>query len=185
MRFLGIVGVLAAGSWLAACGDGDASATVGDAISWKVTGQGVHASHTQKNVKQKFKVTCSRTSAGLNFTIEDPGYPGDGSGNVANAMRPGGVIEVRNANPGGGNCNVTVKDAESYGGVYISYIGACGASCTLNGGFGVQGWDFSGNLICNGLTIAGATGSAAMLQYGLVDAVNNGAAVQINLDNCD
>lgn len=184
MRFLGIVGILAAGSWLAACGDGDASASVGDVISWQLTGQGVHARHIQKNVKQKFKVSCSRTAAGLNFTIEDPGYAGDSSGGSTSGMRPQGMIEVRNASPGGGNCNVTVKDTDVYGNPYVSYIGVCGTSCTLNGGFGVQGWDFSGNLICNGLTI-NATGAAAMLKYGLSDPVNGGAAVQINLDNCD
>jgi hypothetical protein len=183
MRFLGIVGILAAGSWLAACGDGDAGAIVGENISWKLSGQGVHASHTQKNVKQKFRVSCSRTAAGLNVTIEDPGFAGDPSGGVATAMRPGGAIEIRNGTPGG-NCNVVVKDTDIYGGTMISYGGACGASCTLNGAFGVDGWDFSGLLSCNMLTIVGTTGPAAMNKYGVIDALDSGP-VKIAVDNCD
>jgi len=183
MRFLGIIGVLAAGSWLAACGDGDAGALVGEEISWKLTGQGVHAGHTQRNVKQKFRVRCSRTAAGLNVAIEDPGFAGDPSGGVETAMRPGGVLEINNGSPSG-NCNVVVKDTDIYGGTYISYIGVCGVSCQLSGGFGVDGWDFSGTLTCNGLTIAGATGPAAMNKYGVADATDS-AAVKLRVDNCD
>ena len=182
MRLLGIVGILAAGSWLAACGDGDAGAIVGEQISWKVSGQGVHASHTQANVEQKFKVSCSRSSSGLNFRIEDPGYKGSASGGIEGAMRPGGAIEVRNANLSAGTCNVTVQGSDSYGSAVISYIGACGSSCTLTGGFGVEGWDFAGTLSCSMLMI-NATGPAAQLRYSVADA--NGNPVQIALDNCD
>lgn len=184
MRLLGIVGVLAAGLQLAACGDGDAGAIVGEQISWKLLGQGVHASHTQANVKQKFRVTCSRTAAGLNFVIEDPGFKGDPAGGVQNAMRPPGAIEVRNANLETGACNVTVKDAATFNDPLISYIGTCGASCSLTGQFGVEGWDFVGMLSCNALKI-NATGPAAALNYGVGNPNAGDGPVQISLANCD
>lgn len=181
MRFLGIVGVLAAGSWLAACGDGDAGAIVGQEVSWKISGQGVHAGHTQANVNQRFRVSCSRNAAGLNVRIEDPGYKGDPSAGVAGAARPAGAIEITNGNPATGTCNISVEDAETFGGFPIIYDGACPAACTLAGQFGAGGWDFAGSIRCNGLKKR-ATGDSA--DYGLISAVTS-AEVVLNVDNCD
>jgi hypothetical protein len=181
MRFLGIVSILAAGSWLAACGDGDAGAIVREDISWKISGQGVHAGHTQMNVDQKFKVACSRTSAGMNIRIEDPGQPAKAGQGVAGAARPGGAIIITNGNPTTGTCNITVDDAESYGAFAIKYGGSCPTDCTFAGQFGAGGWDFSGTIRCAGLKKV-ATGDAN--NYGLISAATS-VEVLLNVDNCD
>jgi hypothetical protein len=182
MRFFGIISVAAAGLWLAACADEDASARVAETISWRLSGQGTHAAHTQASVKETFRVTCSRGASGLSLRIEDPGFKGSPTGGVENAMRPGGVIEIRNGNPGANSCNVTVKDTDQFGNPYISYTGTCGTECNLMGEFNYMGWDFSGQLSCSTLTVAGS-GPLAQSKFMLIDPNTNGP-VQISVSGC-
>ena len=184
MRFFGIAGVSAACLWFAACGDDEAGAIVHEDISWKLQGQGIHPGHTQANVEQRFKVSCSRTSAGLNVRIEDPGFKGDPTmAGGAGASRPAGAIEIRNGNPASNTCNVTVEDVDTYGFPAIKYTGTCGTVCSLTGQYKFMGWDFSGSLACTGLTVSGS-GPLAQNKYSLVNTVDSGA-VPISVANCN
>lgn len=169
---------LGLGLFALACEDKAAPAIVDDeTISWQLSGTSLSFKPHFPGEDEDFKVSCNISGDSIDFTITAPQVTGE--------ARPQSRLTVRRANPSAETCIVSIREAPKLGDGPFDLEDSCKGTkpdggCVLTGGFDVDGWDFSGTLVCNKLTQ-----QPGDPEFSLVNSVAANMPVVIKLDNCD
>jgi hypothetical protein len=194
MRCLEILALSAGGLLLASCGDEGGGPSVSPKVNWVIgckTGQcgSGRAYHDQMLTKKKFAVTCRKVNiagrSDIEFTITDPGEADDPATSMSEE-RSSSTISVQNGNAEMRKCDVLVREPPFAGAANLTYVGQCAGSnamgvCTISGAFDQNGFDWVGQLSCDGFSVQNSTTAT----YTLGSSATPGAPVTIELDNCD
>lgn len=166
-----------AGFSLWGCSDGGGGPGVGPTTSWQVacsddatscgSSQDAHGpiggtkTETDKD-DQDISVSCSKTSAGYQITLEDPGREMADPEDSTIRPRARSVVKITNASVADNKCFVEVDEYARTGTKYVlkeSCAGVRGGAqegnCTLTGKANSNGYAFDGTLECPGLRVNG------------------------------
>ena len=191
-----------AGFSLWGCSDGGGGPGIGPDTSWQVacsednsggcgTSQDPHGpiGGTQKDSDrddQDISVSCSKTSAGYQITLEDPGRTMADPEDSTIRPRARSVLKITNAIVDTKKCFVEV-DEYNRGGTMYKLTESCTGTkntpnegnCTLTGKAG-NGYDFDGTLECPGMRVNGQ----GPPDYKLAAARNLDSPMKLQIEHC-
>jgi hypothetical protein len=189
MRVASQLAWISVGLFFAACSDEKPAPIVNEDIEWHVgceegkCGPGL-ATHAQAvDLDKPFSVICGRNGSFFEISIRDPGREDlfvTAEGEEINP-RPPSVLKLTNVTEAGG-CDVEVSERDINEIDPIPYQAKCGKGCELENRGAEEGWDFVGELTCDGLLAFGNDAEDAA-KYNLKQ--NNGDPVLIKVANCD
>jgi hypothetical protein len=180
---------ISVGLLFAACSDEKADASVNEDINWQLgcesgkCGAGNDPRSPSYDPETPFIVKCGENGAFFELSIRDPGREKAGTTTEGEdiPVRTRSTLKITNITEGGG-CDVELVERGLNDSAEIEYQAECGSGCELDVQGAQEGWDFVGELSCDGLTAFGNTATDAA-RYNLLQ--NNGDPIVIKVGNCD
>jgi len=179
---------IAVGLLFGACSDEKPDAIVSEDINWLLgcergqCGSGLTTHDQASDLETPFTVQCGKNGTFFNVSVKDPGR-------TMNHLTPEGEeiparhpSTLRVSNISGATCDVELVEQDVGASAPIRYQAKCGAGCELNVRGAQDGWDFVGELYCDGLTAFG-NDAEGQPRYNLKQ--TNGDPVEIKVGNCD